>query len=748
MSCIILDLEATGLHPEKGDTIIDVAIVRVGADGIEERFQSLVHPGDVEVTPFIQALTGISTEMLKDAPKRSEVLEQIRDFIGETLPIIGHNISFDCDFLRVLGLKISKDREIDTCDFATLYFPHAPSHSLEVLSTYLHLPHVEKHRAMGDVLATYALLEVLIAKRDAAPAFMKDAAFETLRKSPTWPGRHFFDLQTPSKDPKIALEKMIKDLVLDSAPEVEGVHQFVLQPSVERSLEWSLSQKVGSCTLVPPAEVDSYRDRVHTDKRGLYFDAPHQFLSPEKVEAFLGRDTWTPEEALFGLRLRMLAPKDAFVHVSSLSITHRERSMVGIYTATDADVPNILKGVEEKHLFVTYYAWHTHREHMPKNLWIIPDAMRLELYLHQTAKKYLSQDMLLSKVKSFAARCDSQNIETQDLVESLEFVLRYAFSGLAKLLKSDDREVALNSVPEILTSFQGAWEKGFIQWKERIMRLEHTSKEDLLRQCQQLAESISLFSEGIKNARRNTAIVRINQGILLQQELLNLDEEKSWLQETQGMHLLQGYVDESFSLFMEPKSRTEIDLFPKEQICFEQQYSRNLLNVVKPEAITESVLKYTDFHSFIFCTGSGSNIDRAFDPIYDTFHGADVTVLSSGKTGGRGKVRFNFSHAERSVLISTPKDAKGLGVYSDAILLSSLPFPAVMSTYWKKAYGERSFGLLTLPLLTQDIIDVLWASWDPSSSEKSHLFITDGRFFDKHYGQEVAEVLAQYMTVV
>ena len=64
---IVLDFETTGMSPDQGDRAIEIGAVKLVAGRVTDRFQGLMNPG-LRVNSFIEGLTGISNEMLADAP--------------------------------------------------------------------------------------------------------------------------------------------------------------------------------------------------------------------------------------------------------------------------------------------------------------------------------------------------------------------------------------------------------------------------------------------------------------------------------------------------------------------------------------------------------------------------------------------------------------------------------------------------------------------------------------------------------
>lgn len=156
----VIDVETTGRSPQ-WDHIIEVAAVKI-SDGRETgRFSSLIQPpsmpGGTFVDDFIEALTGITDEMLAGAPFAPDVLEEFATFV-EDAPVVGHCVSFDIDFLydsfdRYLDRPFSNDY-IDTLRLARKLHPEMSHHRLADLVRLFDVAHNDAHRAMGDVEVT------------------------------------------------------------------------------------------------------------------------------------------------------------------------------------------------------------------------------------------------------------------------------------------------------------------------------------------------------------------------------------------------------------------------------------------------------------------------------------------------------------------------------------------------------------------------------------------------------------------
>lgn len=172
---VCIDLETTGLNAN-ADTIIELGAVRFRQGEALERFQTFVNPGR-KIPPFIQQLTGISDEQVRRAPAFHNVAGRFADFIGD-LPIVGHNVAFDLEFLNSHGLPLH-NRRYNTWDLATIFLPTVAEYNLTELARRLNVLH-EKHRALGDAEATaqvfHRLLEIAVGHSAVKVAFIARAA--------------------------------------------------------------------------------------------------------------------------------------------------------------------------------------------------------------------------------------------------------------------------------------------------------------------------------------------------------------------------------------------------------------------------------------------------------------------------------------------------------------------------------------------------------------------------------------------
>lgn len=153
----VVDLETTGLMPE-WDEIIEIGAIKVINGQEVERFQTFVKP-EYEIPEFITELTGITNEMVADAPGPGYALPTFLEFLGD-LPIVGYNVGFDVrflyDYLYSMGLVLSNNY-IDCMRMARKLHPEMDHHRLMDMRE-LYKVNTQAHRAIGDCEATAVCL--------------------------------------------------------------------------------------------------------------------------------------------------------------------------------------------------------------------------------------------------------------------------------------------------------------------------------------------------------------------------------------------------------------------------------------------------------------------------------------------------------------------------------------------------------------------------------------------------------------
>lgn len=184
---ISLDIETTGLSPDRDD-IIEIGAVKFDAKGIHERYQTFIKY-DEPIPDLVTHITGITNEDLKGAPKLEDIAEDLYDFVGD-LPVIGHNINFDLDFLNAKGIVLD-NLKYDTLPLSQIIKPGLPTYSLDMLTGTFKIKHKAKHRAQDDAEATAILFNMLVADIQNIDADALERIQDIVSKS-NWPLKGLF----------------------------------------------------------------------------------------------------------------------------------------------------------------------------------------------------------------------------------------------------------------------------------------------------------------------------------------------------------------------------------------------------------------------------------------------------------------------------------------------------------------------------------------------------------------------------
>jgi len=159
---VVLDIETTGLDAKK-DKITEIGAVKIIGKEIVEEFQTFVNP-EIPIPAQITELTGITNEMVKDAPTIEEALIKFREFCGDAA-LVAHNAPFDIGFIREkaspIGWEINNPI-VDTLTLSRELLKDLKRHKLDVVAKHLGIKLENHHRANDDARATGEILIKLI----------------------------------------------------------------------------------------------------------------------------------------------------------------------------------------------------------------------------------------------------------------------------------------------------------------------------------------------------------------------------------------------------------------------------------------------------------------------------------------------------------------------------------------------------------------------------------------------------------
>jgi DNA polymerase III subunit epsilon len=195
----IVDIETTGGYAA-ANGIIEISIKIFDGRQVVEEYETLINP-DQNIPRYIQAFTGITNEMVQDAPRFEEVAEKVYTCLQGNI-FVAHNVNFDYSFIKshldFYGYSFNA-KKLCTVRLSRQIFPGFPSYSLGNLCQSLGIDLNNRHRAGGDAEATVVLFRKLLendakdhitaslnrnSKEQILPPNVPKAHFDALPKTP------------------------------------------------------------------------------------------------------------------------------------------------------------------------------------------------------------------------------------------------------------------------------------------------------------------------------------------------------------------------------------------------------------------------------------------------------------------------------------------------------------------------------------------------------------------------------------
>src|SRR5665213_2369306 len=163
----IVDIETTGGHAS-ANGITEIAICIHNGKKVIERYSTLINPKR-HIPIYISALTGISNEMVENAPSFEDVAHDIYHLLNGKI-FVAHNVNFDYSFVRyhlaAAGYELQCNK-LCTVRLGRKIIPGLPSYGLGKLCRHLDIANESRHRAVGDAEATAVLFSMLLQKDSA-----------------------------------------------------------------------------------------------------------------------------------------------------------------------------------------------------------------------------------------------------------------------------------------------------------------------------------------------------------------------------------------------------------------------------------------------------------------------------------------------------------------------------------------------------------------------------------------------------
>ncbi len=300
---VLLDLETTGATPLK-DRITEIALIKF-EDGQEvDRWQTLVNP-QTNIPDFIQSLTGITNEMVEDAPTFEQVAGELLDYLDDAV-MCAHNVRFDHGFLKAefkrIGITL-KQKVLCTVKLSRKLYPQYKSHGLSAIIERHGFTCSQRHRAMGDVEVMAQL--IALAKRELGSEALEAAVSELSKKT--------------------SLPSGIDEDVIDEIPENAGVYLFF----GENNLPLYIGKSI------------NLRARVMS-----HFSSDHRSTKEMRISQEIKRIEWIETAGEFGallLESRLVKERQPIYNRQ----LRRERQLCAWQLAESADAKPLLRLIRE-----------------------------------------------------------------------------------------------------------------------------------------------------------------------------------------------------------------------------------------------------------------------------------------------------------------------------------------------------------------------------------------------------------------
>lgn len=145
---VAVDVETTGLSCVANE-MIEISAIKYVRNQVVDKFTTFVKP-KLAIPYYITKITGITNEMVENAPMIEEVMPNLIQFIGDAI-IVAHNASFDFGFLQnYSNYSFSKNKVVDTVRLSRMLHPELPNHKLGTVAKYIGIEEDGFHRAEFD----------------------------------------------------------------------------------------------------------------------------------------------------------------------------------------------------------------------------------------------------------------------------------------------------------------------------------------------------------------------------------------------------------------------------------------------------------------------------------------------------------------------------------------------------------------------------------------------------------------------
>jgi len=271
----IIDVETTGTGAAYGK-ITEIAIVLHNGVSATETYNTLIDP-ECNIPWNITRLTGITNEMVSNAPKFCEVAKKIVEMTAGRI-FVAHNAAFDYSFIKEEFKRLGYDykrKTICTVKLGRKLLPGHRSYSLGNICADLGIQNTDRHRAIGDALATAKLFEILIEQNNLLESslFVQQSYPLPSEKIAAIPGKtgvyYFYD--SKGSIIYVGKSKDIHHRVLTHFNNSQTKKAIKMRDQIA-DVSWELTGSELVALLLESAEIKKHRPLYNRSQRRLAFN--------------------------------------------------------------------------------------------------------------------------------------------------------------------------------------------------------------------------------------------------------------------------------------------------------------------------------------------------------------------------------------------------------------------------------------------------------------------------------------------
>lgn len=724
---LILDTETTGFVP-KTHRVIEYACVTVENGEVLSQYEQLFSlPEGHEIPGVVQVLTQIRQKDLLGKPTFEEMMPTIKATLTSDMIVVGQNIKFDIGMLKGEGWDLSEHPWIDTAMLASIVYPELKSYSLGYMSEVLHLMHTPKHRALGDVRATYQLLELCVERLQSLPAKDLDTLKHLAERGPESYRRLFASLPPSKKKNRPQWLKLSKYSSPDTSDKsipatmLKGLTKNAIELMQESLCPATLESVIAGAekgSVIAVKNLDATVRRVELPSSVVVLPEPSMLLFKEAAEKFLSQESFSADELTLAMKLVLYKP----ILKIDLPIHGEETAIWNAKIAASAESPEYLarrKSLKKDVVLLGHSELITIANSEESAILkdariVIDDASMLE----DTATSALGWTCFVPTLRAAAAGSDALT-KCTDLIElwveklrngmDLRYIapsdlgapeIEHLKVMIEGLLETDLSHAVRKALSDLLLIFQETNLDGRITWVECFL--------DGNKAIKSVPEKI------------NEVLGRI---LYDQSQVSLLIPQAAWKECSAILPMSMSTVDGVLALLPVPDFSVSLPIGVSTDQLMSLPKGKTIVLLSSKRAIEELYLKHAEK-----CEAAGTRL------------------LCQGFSGGQSRMQAEFIQAkEPAILVTTPWTYETMELPSrtiDSLTLQTLPFDHPSHAVFSRRalrYGDP-FSEYSLPRLKHRLFRLI-RTFVRHMKPGSSFTILDDRLRTKPYGKRVSEYL-------